>query len=98
MKTNFIFTTATIIALAFSTASFADTDHANKEMNGKMDHAGMDHSKMTPKAMEAMHKSMEAEMTKIINTADLEQRKKLFLAHKEKMKSMQGMMKGKCAK
>jgi hypothetical protein len=41
---------------------------------------------------------MEQEMLNIINTVDINQRKKLFAAHKEKMKSMKSMMHGKCAK
>lgn len=92
MKTNFILATATTLLLTVSMASFADDGHKEKEMDhSKMDHSGMDHSKMTPKAM-------EAEMTKIINTVDIDARKKLFVAHNAKMKSMQGMMKGNCKK
>jgi uncharacterized protein involved in copper resistance len=104
MKTNFILITATTIALALSTASFADDGNEAQEMDhskmdhSKMNHATMDHSKMTPKAMDAMHKAMEDEMIKIINTVDFNQRKKLFTAHKAKMKSMQEMMKGNCKK
>ncbi len=104
MKTNFILTTAATIALILSTASFADNGHEVQEMDhskmdhASMDHSKMDHSKMTPKGMKAMHKAMEDEMTKIINTADINQRKKLFVAHKAKMKSMQGMMKSNCKK
>jgi uncharacterized protein involved in copper resistance len=91
MKTNFILATATTILLTLSTVSFADTDHEPKTMDhSKMDHSKMDHSNMTPKAMKAMHKAMEDEMTKIINTVDINQRKKLFVAHKAQMKSMQG--------
>ncbi len=104
MKTNFILATAATIVLTLSTVGFADDGHKAPEMDhskmdhSKMDHSKMDHSKMTPKAMEAMHKAMEDEMTKIINTVDINQRKKLFVAHKAKMKSMQGMMKGNCKK
>jgi len=102
MNTNFILITATTIALALSPVSFADDGHQemdhSKMDHSKMDHSKMDHSKMTPKAMEAMHKAMEDEMTKIINTVDINARKKLFIAHKAKMKSMQGMMKGNCKK
>ena len=99
MKTNFILTTATTILLTLSIASFADDGHKSQEMDhASMDHSKMDHSKMTPKDMEAMHKAMDDEMTKIINTVDINQRKKLFIAHKAKMKSMQGMMKGNCKK
>ncbi len=104
MKTNFILAAVTTISLTLSTVGFADnghkeqgTDHSKMD-HASMDHSKMDHSKMTPKAMEAMHKAMEAEMTKIINTVDINQRKKLFAAHKAKMKSMQGMMKGNCKK
>jgi uncharacterized protein involved in copper resistance len=96
MKTTFILTTAVTIALTLSTASFADSGH---EMDhAKMDHSKMDHSKMSPEAMEAMHKSMDDEMTRIINTVDINQRKKRFIAHKAKMKSMKEMMKGNCSK
>jgi uncharacterized protein involved in copper resistance len=101
MKTNFILASATTIVLTLSIASFADTGHEmdhSKMDHSKMNHATMDHSKMTPKAMDAMHKAMEDEMIKIINTVDINQRKKLFTAHKAKMKSMQGMMKGNCKK
>ncbi len=101
MKTNFILATATTILLTLSTVGFADDGHNAQEMDHSkmgMDHSKMDHSKMTPKAMEAMHKAMEDEMIKIINTVDINQRKKLFAAHKAKMKSMQGMMKGNCKK
>jgi hypothetical protein len=76
-----------VTAIIFSMNAYADSNH--KEM---------DHSKMTPQAMESMHKSMEQEMLNIINTVDINQRKKLFAAHKEKMKSMKSMMHGKCAK
>ncbi|HFC91557.1 MAG TPA: hypothetical protein ENJ51_01955 [Leucothrix mucor] len=99
MKTNFILATAATIVLTLSTVGFADDGHKAPEMDhSKMDHSKMDHSKMTPKAMEAMHKAMDDEMTKIINTVDINQRKKLFVAHKARMKSMQGMMKGNCKK
>ena len=56
----------------------------------------MDHSQMTPEMMNTTHKSMDQEMIKIINTVDIKQRKKLFVAHKAKMKSMEGMMQGNC--
>jgi uncharacterized phage infection (PIP) family protein YhgE len=79
-------------AIMFSMSAYADSNHK------EMDHSKMDHSKMTPQAMESMHQSMEQEMLKIINTVDINQRKKRFFAHKEKMKSMKSMMKGKCAK
>jgi len=84
-------------------------DHSNmtpaqmKGMNmqgGKMqgmDHAKMDHSKMKPQQMNAMHKAMEAEMIRIINTVDINERKKLFMAHKAKNKSMKDMMMKQCS-
>jgi hypothetical protein len=84
MKNKLIIIATTII---FSMSVYADSNHKQ-----------MAHSKMTPHAMESMHKSMEQEILKIINTVDINQRKKLFIAHKEKMKSMKSMMQGKCAR
>ena len=84
-------------------------DHSNmtpaqmKAMNmqgGKMqgmDHSKMDHSNMSPAQMKAMEKSMEAEMIKIINTVDINQRKKLFVAYKKNMQAMKKSMTGNCA-
>ncbi|RTZ67252.1 MAG: hypothetical protein DSZ29_01165 [Aquificaceae bacterium] len=63
-----------------------------------MDHSKMDHSKMTMPQMQAMKKAMDAEMIKIINTVDINQRKKLYVAHKKSMQSMQAAMMKQCAK
>jgi len=62
-----------------------------------MDHSKMDHSKMTMPQMQAMQKAMDAEMIKIINTVDINQRKKLYVAHKKSMKAMQNSMMKQCA-
>ena len=109
MKTQLIIAT---LALTFSLGVYAEgtehaheaMDHSNmtpaqmKEMNMQgMDHAKMDHSKMNPQQMNAMHKAMEAEMIKIINTVDINARKKLFVAHQAKNKSMKEMMMKQCS-
>jgi hypothetical protein len=83
-----------VIALTFSFSATADgTGHSHTPV----DHSKMDHSKMNPTQMESMGKAMEAEMIKIINTVDINERKKLFVAHKQSMQSMKKAMMENCA-
>ena len=75
MKTQVILA---VIALTFSLSAAADgTGHAHA--HDPVDHSKMDHSNMDPTQMKAMEKAMEAEMIKIINTVDINERKNYLL-------------------